>query len=555
MKILKSVRKNGVLILLGFILCVLVVFPLISVFAEAIIVNGRLDFSNAIQTIASSDNVETILNSLVLGTVVVIIATIIAAPLAFLMVRTQIAKHKWLDVVLMIPFMTPPYISSMGWILFMQKKGLFQQMFPFTGNLSEGFFSFWGLAIVMSFHVFPFMLTILKNALSNISTNLDESGAVFGGGFFYRLRRILLPLLTGNYAIGALLVFVKTLSEYGTPATLGRRIGFYVFTTDIHKHATTAPVDFGKSASLSSVLIGICLLLWFIQNYITARRSYNLVSGKGNKVVVKPVSKLMHGLGWAYMGLVILISVGIPYFSVVVTSFIKLRGYGMQRGNYTFEHYQKLFAAGSKGMGAISTSVFLAITSATIAAILGTIIVVAIRNSKRSKLGHIVEAEAVVPEMLPNIVLVIGLMLFWNKLYQYVAVYNTIWMMILTYVVMFIPFTIQYVGNAFTQISDSLFMAGRTFGGSPSYIFRRITLPLIMKGVLTGWTMTFIITFRELVAASLISPPNTLTVSTYIVREFEQGSVSVGMAMAVVCVLLTTTALLALNRAIDRRKG
>ena len=81
------------------------------------------------------------------------------------------------------------------------------------------------------------------------------------------------------------------------------------------------------------------------------------------------------------------------------------------------------------------------------------------------------------------------------------------------------------------------------FGGSPFYIFRRVTLPLIMKGILTGWMMTFIIAFRELVTASLIAPPNTLVVSTYIVREFEQGSVSIGMAMAVLCVLFTTTAL------------
>lgn len=80
-------------------------------------------------------------------------------------------------------------------------------------------------------------------------------------------------------------------------------------------------------------------------------------------------------------------------------------------------------------------------------------------------------------------------------------------------------------------------------------------MPLISKGVLTGWMMTFIIAFRELVTASLIAPPNTLVVSTYIVREFEQGSVSVGMAMAVLCVLFTTTALLILNTVIDRQKG
>ena len=86
--------------------------------------------------------------------------------------------------------------------------------------------------------------------------------------------------------------------------------------------------------------------------------------------------------------------------------------------------------------------------------------------------------------------------------------------------------------------------AGQVFGGSPVYILRRITLPLIRQGIATGWMMTFIIAFRELVTASLIAPPNTLVVSTFIVREFEQGSVSVGMAMAVLCVLFSTTALL-----------
>ena len=66
--------------------------------------------------------------------------------------------------------------------------------------------------------------------------------------------------------------------------------------------------------------------------------------------------------------------------------------------------------------------------------------------------------------------------------------------------------------------------------------------------------MTFIIAFRELVTASLIAPPNTLVVSTFIMREFEQGSVSVGMAMAVLCMLFTTAALVLLNLVLDRRR-
>ena len=94
--------------------------------------------------------------------------------------------------------------------------------------------------------------------------------------------------------------------------------------------------------------------------------------------------------------------------------------------------------------------------------------------------------------------------------------------------------------------------AGQVFGGTPIYIFRRITFPLIAKGIAAGWMMTFIISLRELVAPSLMAPPNTLVVSTYIMREFEQGSVPLGMSMAVLCVAFTVAALLLLTRYIRR---
>ena len=549
-----GIKKNIPLIIIAVVLLVLIVCPLIMIFAKAVIRDGRLDFVAAWQTLAESENAKMILNSVLLGLLVVIVSTIIAAPLAYLFSRTQFAKYRFFDIIFMIPFMTPPYIASMGWILFMQKRGLLQQMIPAAAGSEKWFFTLGGMVLVMSLHVFPFMMTILKNAMLNIPSCLEESGAVFGAGFGKRMRKIFLPLISGNYAIGALLVFVKTIAEYGTPATLGKRIGFYVFTTEIHRYATVAPIDFGKSAVLSSVLIGICLMMWLLQNYVTARRSYNLVGGKGGRLNLTKMRTPAKVISWIYIAIVLLLSIGVPYFSVISTSLIKLRGVGLKAGNFTFQNYIDLFTENSKGIGALLNSLLLAVGAATICAVLGSFIVVMIRRT-RSKAGKIAEGISLLPEMLPGIVLVIGIMLFWNQIYNVIPLYNTLGIMLVAYVALFLPYTIQYVTSAFTQISDSLESAGKVFGGSPFYIFRRVTLPLIMKGILTGWMMTFIIAFRELVTASLIAPPNTLVVSTYIVREFEQGSVSIGMAMAVLCVLFTTTALLILNRFIDKQKG
>ena len=545
-------KNKGILWILLVILTGLIVCPLIMVFAEAVIIDGRLDLHQAWAIIADSENLQTIWNSLILGVCVVLCSTVFAAPTAYLLARTQLGRHKWLDIVFMVPFMTPPYIASMGWILFMQKRGLFQQLFPFTGSFSEGFFFFGGLVLVMTLNVFPFMMTILKNAILNIPASLEESGAVFGAGFGLRLRKIFAPLLTGNYAIAALLVFVKTLSEYGTPYTLGRRIGFYVFTTDIHRYSTTAPVDFGKSASLSAVLICICMALWMMQNYITNKNSYRLVSGKGSRPARTKLGRGGLAGAWCWIGLVLIIAIGIPYFSIIASSLIKLRGYGLAPGNFTLANYAELFTT-DRSLNAIGNSLFLAVASACICSVLGTLVVLAVRRGK-GRLSRIVEGVSMLPEMLPAIVLVIGIMLFWNAIYKVIPLYNTMGIMVLAYVVLYLPYTVQYVTSSFTQINDSLLQAGRTFGGSPFYVFRRVTLPMISKGVLAGWMMIFIIAFRELVTASLIAPPNVLVVSTYINREFEQGSVSLGMAMAVLCVLITTTALLIMNTVTERKK-
>ncbi|MCC8106196.1 MAG: iron ABC transporter permease [Clostridiales bacterium] len=552
MKIHTWIKENIGLTVLQILLTILIVCPLVMIFARAVFEDGTFNPEQAWAVIADADNLETIMNSLLLGVCVVLCSTVIAAPTAWLLSRTQLASHGWLDIVFMIPFMTPPYIASMGWILFMQKRGLFQQLFPFTGSLSENFFCFGGLVLVMSLHVFPFMMTMLKNAMTNIPASLEESGAVFGAGFGLRMRKIFAPLLTGNYAIAALLVFVKTLAEYGTPYTFGRRIGFYVFTTDIHRYATTAPVDFGSAASLSSILVCVCMLLWMLQNHITERTSYQLVSGKGSRPYRTELKGIRHFAAWLWIVLVLLIAVGVPYFSVIATSLIKLRGYGLAAGNFTLEHYRELFTT-KKSMAAIRTSLFLAVSSATICSVIGTAVVMAVRRGK-GKLKKIVEAVSLLPEMLPGIVLVIGLMLFWNAIYKIIPLYNTLGIMVLAYVVLYLPYTVQYVTSSFTQINDSLIQAGRTFGGGPAYVFGRITFPMISKGIATGWMMIFIISFRELVTASLIAPPNVLVVSTYINREFEQGSVSLGMAMAVLCVLITTTALLIMNALTGKKK-
>ena len=96
-------------------------------------------------------------------------------------------------------------------------------------------------------------------------------------------RRIILPLLLSSYGMGIMLVFVKTIAEFGTPATFGRKIGYYVMTSEIHKYISSWPIDFGKATSLASVLLSVCLVMWYMQSAISRKFTYRLVGGKGQR--------------------------------------------------------------------------------------------------------------------------------------------------------------------------------------------------------------------------------------------------------------------------------
>jgi len=534
------------MVLALLLLVLLIGLPLIMVLLHSLFPDDVFDVLAPLKVLSDPGLFTYFWNSIVLGGWVVLGSTLLALPMAYLSARTSIGRHAWLDVVLIIPFMTPPYIGSMGWILFMQRRGFAEQLWPSVEKLTPHFFSLFGMVAIMSLHLFPFLYLILRNALQRIGGTLEEAGSVHGGSMLYMLRRVIFPLLLGSYAMGALLVFVKTIAEFGTPATFGRKIGFYVLTSEIHRFTSNWPIDFSTATSLASVLLGACLVFWYIQNIISRRYQYQTLSGKGMRTRMLQLRGWRAALGWGYTASLLLLSIGIPYFSIITTSMQKLRGDGLDWHNVTLSHYAELLRPGSKGWQALMNSLGLAGIAATAAVLIGLFLVLQMGNMKRwSQRG--LDALSLLPNTVPGIVIVVGLILFWNAPWMPIPIYNTYTMVVLTYVVFYLPYSVQYIKASASQIDGNLLQAGRVFGGKPLYLLRRIVLPLLVPGILAGWMMTFTISARELVASLMVLPPSMQVTATYIFSQFEQGEVSLGMAMAVVSVGFTTLVLVVMN--------
>lgn len=549
LEILKKVDWLSVLMitLAFFLLLILVGIPLLMILLRSFAPDGTWEWLAPLETMRDRDLGEVFLNSFILGILVVIGSTLLASPMAFLMAKTNMGRNSWIDVVLLIPFMTPPYINSMGWILFVQPRGYFEQFFPFLGSLgNELFFSLFGMVLVMSLNLFPFIYLVLRNTLTQISGSLEDAGAILGGSFLYRLRRIILPLSISGYTLGALLIFVNTIAEFGTPATLGRRIGFYVLTTEIHRLTSNWPIDFGRAAALSSILLGTSLVVWYVQSFISNRYAHATVGTRGRSANQIVLGK-WQWLAWGYLIALVLLSVGVPYFSIASTSLMQLWGSGLQWNNLTLAHYAEILTIGSSGFQSLMNSLQLSLSAATLAMTIGTLMAVLIVRSQ-GWVKNIIDALSLVSNTIPSIVMIVGLILFWNARWLPATAYNTWWMLVITYVVLFLPYTVQYVKGNLEQLDSSLFEAAYLSGANRFYIFYRIIFPLAIPGMIAGWMMTFIISIRELVGSLIIRPPGLQTTATFIFGQFEQGSASVGMAMAMCSVFLTTVILISVNQ-------
>ena len=132
-----SVRQVGMTVAL-LLVAMLIVIPLF-LFYFLVYMKIAVGIFKAFEVMQSGGLAGIFLNSMLLGVLVVIGATIFAFPLAFIMSKTDVGKYSKLDIVFMIPFMTPPYIGSMGWILFMQPNGYFEQFFPMLKTVSSSF--------------------------------------------------------------------------------------------------------------------------------------------------------------------------------------------------------------------------------------------------------------------------------------------------------------------------------------------------------------------------------------------------------------------------------
>lgn len=514
-------------------LLVLVALPLFFIVLQAIFPQfsaGSLDGAfSGVSTLIADPQLTTMLGgTLWVACGVALMSVIIGLPLGVLRGLFNLPLPRLWDLLFLIPFLTPPYIAALSWMLVLQSNGYLQQL---TGwDLNDLLFSRSGIVLVMTLNIFPVVYFAVSRSLLASGQRLAIVARVHGASAWRAFWHITLPMLSPALAAGMLLAFTLAIEEYGVPAALGSRAGLVMLTVGIEKKLADWPIDLPGASLLSLLLIAVALLAWWLQKRLIGDKEVTSVTGK-------PGENSGADLGWMTLPAVLFmagiggLAVLLPGASMVLTSLMGTLSGGIHADNFTFRHFDALFAQQGDALSALGTSLSLALASALIVGLVGMLAawLVLVQKIKGSA---IVDALSLMPAALPGVVVGVGLILLWNQPFWPVSPYNTWFMLLLSYCCLLLPWPVRYVGSALRQLGNNLEPAARVHGATPLQALRLIVLPLVFPALLAAMLMVFAVASRELVTSLLLAPAGTQTVAVFIWRQFEQGSVGQGMAMA-----------------------
>ena len=496
--------------------------------------------------------VTTLWTSAAVGTICVVTA----APMAWLVARTNLPGKRLMRTLILGSFVTPPFLGAFAWVLLGgPNAGLLNKWYyalfdlkPFVDSSLINIFSAWGMVFVMALYTFPYVFTFVANSLDVIPSELEEASAILGAPAWRTAAHITLPLVVPALLAGFLVAFLQSMTLFGTPAILALPAGVDTMTTKIWS-LFQFPPQLGLAAAASLPLLIITVVLLKAQTAIMGRRGYSVIGGKSSG------ARLIRLGPWkipalSLFAVVLGCSIVLPYGVLLRTAFVK-NWSGPVIGNFSLEHWHFVFFEFSQTKSAFVNTFVLGVSAATAATILVTM--VGYLGLRKLVWGHRYLAFlATAPVAIPGIVLAVGLFLSYTQ--PPLVLYGTLWIIFLAYLTKELPVGYQQVASSLKSVHPELEDASRIFGATRLRTLIDITAPLIRNGVIATWILVFIGSIRELSATILLFTARTKTISVTMFDLRESNDWGPIAVLSVTMLLITFAMVAAISFFTDRRQ-
>lgn len=527
----------------GLIIAFLVLWPLLWLFGASFTTDeGGLTFGNWKDAFKAPFLWEATWNTLYVSVIGSVIAVVVGIALALIVARTDTPGKEFFEYITILPFITPPIVSGIAWIILADREGgLINIVLENIGlDLRLNIFSMSGLIFSSVLYMIPFVFFITVGVMRQINPELEESSTICGASKYRTFLRVTLPLLLPGITAGALLAFMYSNNLFGIHAVIGMPANIWLLTTAIYTSLSVVPVNFHQSAIQGLILLLMAVLAMWGQAFILGKRSYVTITGKGFRAKEVKLGK-WRWLTFAICSLYIFLVAILPY---LVIFFRSTKAFAYQPGmdfmdvfrHWDFSEYWRSLFADPPSQRAIVNSFWLSITAAVFTMTLTGIAAYIITKTKllgRKALGFI----CMVPLTVPGVVLGVA-MIFGYTTYPFML-YGTIWILLLAYMVKDLPLGLQSAQSSFLQIDKELEDSARVCGASWLRQFRTVTLPLVKPGMLAGFIVIFASMVREVGASIILFSLGNEVFAYIIFNAWEDGRWQQMSSFIIITSLLT----------------
>lgn len=540
-------------IMLALILMFLVINPLCRLIIDSFRQVGGTDFTlaNYVAAFSRARHIQAVINTLWMASFASLIAVAMAVPLAWAVSRTDMPGRDWAHASVIAAFIIPTFLGAIGWMLLAgPNAGWLNRIFVGVFGTATGpfnIFSFTGLCFVIGIYAFPLIYVFTRSALDLISTEMEEAAAVHGAGTTRTMVKVTLPLALPAIIGGFILVFLETTALYGTPALIAIPARFNVATTQLATFFEH-PLRVEVAAAFSMPMIGVTILLLWVQRLILSNRSYVSVSGKGGDrrlIRLGPWKWLLA----AFALLISLVTVLLPLLVLLHCAFAKAWGRGASISNLTLENFNHIFFEQLTVRQSMWNTFSYAAVTATACCTLGFGIAYIVQR-RLLPLTPVLSFLTLSPVIIPGIVLAICFYSAYAGAPFYL--YGSSAIIMVAFITRFLPVAFVTVGSGIRSINPELEEAVRILGGNRLMVLRRVVAPLLRNTILGAWILTFVLATRELSTAVFLSGPETRVISVLTLDLSEQGRYEILAAMGVVLLVVTTAVVLAGMRVLGR---
>jgi iron(III) transport system permease protein len=525
---------------------VLLIWPLSSIFSASFTDNATREFTlgNYAKVLGQPYFRTALVNTLIVGVGGMLGAMLLGLPLAALTTRYVIAGRQVLATLAVLALVSPPFIGAYAWIMMLGRNGFIRTTLEEGGIELPSLYGYLGIILVFSLKFYPFVFLLASSSLRTINPSVEEAAEGLGAGPWRRFFAVTLPLVFPAVSAGALLTFVLSVADFGTPAIVGGNVRVLA-TTAYNLFTSEMAGNPGLASATSVVLIVLSMAVVVLQRAAVRRRNVagNLIRRSAPRKLRPLPSFVAHAVCYA-----IVLASSLPSLVVIHTSFRKTSGPVFKPG-YGLDSYARILREVPQ---VISNSATYSLIAVALIVVAGSLIGYLVAR-RETRVAGLLDGLLFVPYLVPGVVLGLAFVVTFNV--KPIEITGTATIIVLMLFVRRLPYSVRSSASILKQIRGSIEEAAVSLGASPARAFAMITLPLMLPGIVAGALMSFITAINELSSSLILYVGRTMTMPVRIYLSVLDGEFGTAGALSTILLVASGLAVYAVYRVSGRNES